>query len=99
MNNKKLFIFSGAFALLGALFAYFFFKQIYVAIGLVVGGIIIIIIPFLKRKEKSNLTINTFINVFTHFRVALDSDANVYQALSATLAITKGDIYKVRRTH
>lgn len=93
MKVKKIFFFSGAFLILGALFAYFLFKELYVALGLVVGGVILIIFSFFKRKEKSNLTINTFINVFTHFRVALDSDANVYQALTATLAITKGEMY------
>lgn len=93
MNNKKIMLFSGVLLLIAGLFAYFVFHQLYVALGLVVASIIIIILPFFKKKVKSNLTINTFIDVFTHFRVALDSDANVYQALSATLAITKGDMY------
>ncbi len=93
MNLKKIFFISGTVLFLAALFTYFIFKQIYVALALVIGGIIFVVLTFLKPKVKSNLTINTFIDVFTHFRVALDSDANVYQALTATLAITKGEMY------
>ena len=40
------------------------------------SGVLILIVAFIPEKEKSNITLAEFINVFTHFRVALDNKLN-----------------------
>lgn len=54
------------------------------------SGVLILIVAFIPEKEKSNITLAEFINVFTHFRVALDNKLNVYRALNITFATTSG---------
>ncbi|OQC11509.1 MAG: hypothetical protein BWX74_00086 [Tenericutes bacterium ADurb.Bin087] len=53
-------------------------------------GVVILVLTFISKKEKSNITLANFINVFTHFRVALDNNLNVYRALNITMTTTSG---------
>lgn len=43
-----------------------------------------------KPTKKRPLTLSEFIEVFTHFRIALDSEDNVYHALEACAKLSKG---------
>ena len=61
---------------------------------LIVIGIALYYFSTKKDETKDNLNIANFINVFTHFRVALDSDANVFNALSASLDLTSGRMHE-----
>lgn len=61
---------------------------------LIVIGIALYYFSTKKDETKDNLNIANFINVFTHFRVALDSDANVFNALSASLYLTSGRMHE-----
>lgn len=61
---------------------------------LIVIGIALYYFSTKKDETKDNLNIANFINVFTHFRVALDSDANVFNALSASLELTSGRMHE-----
>ncbi len=61
---------------------------------LIVIGIALYYFSTKKDEIKDNLNIANFINVFTHFRVALDSDANVFNALSASLELTSGRMHE-----
>ncbi len=92
--RRKLFMRGAAVILIigGALLVYFM-RDYFVAGALLIGGVILFIMSFSKRKEQANITTTNFISVFTHFRVGLDSDANVYQALTATLNVTSGALY------
>lgn len=71
-----------------------FFLKDYLLIGLLIGaGLIAFGLSYLKQKPKENFNLSDFINVFTHFRVALDSDANVYNALASSLDFTSGSMH------
>lgn len=71
-----------------------FFIKDYVIIGILIGGGLILFgVSQIKQKPKDNFTLNDFINVFTHFRVALDSDANVFVALGSSLDYTSGAMH------
>lgn len=61
---------------------------------LIVIGIALYYFSTKNDETKDNLNIANFINVFTHFRVALDSDANVFNALSASLDLTSGRMHE-----
>lgn len=58
-------------------------------------GASVLVITFIPKKEKTNITLSEFINVFTHFRVTLDNNLNVYRALNVTLARASGAMAKL----
>ena len=69
---------------------YFWKKNLTLALIFAGVGFTIVVITFIPQKQKSNITLADFINVFTHFRLALDNNLNVYRALNITLTTTSG---------
>lgn len=59
---------------------------------MIISGIIMIFISSLIPNQKKPLTLNEFIEVFTHFRIALDSADNVYHALEACMKTARDSI-------
>ncbi len=85
MLAKKIIKYSGFSALLATAVVLFFLRfSLIIVVSLVVLSLFLLF--FIKTKTKTTVfTLNDFIMTFTHFRVALDSDANVFYALSASL--------------
>lgn len=84
------------FLLSGSGLLYLYWAEDYLyPLMLLGGGAVLLGYSFFKVKEKANLNMTSFINVFTHFRVALDSETNVFQALSAALTVTSGKLYEL----
>lgn len=77
---------------LGVIGFYFSDKQL--AILSIVSGTGLLILSSVSIKKNEVVTVNDFINLFTHFRVSLDSEANVFQALTSCLNVAGGKIYE-----
>lgn len=72
----------------------YLYPRLFLVGPLVLGGGLLFLLSFYKKRIPNNITVTNFINVFTHFRVTLDSDSNVFQALNAMLEITTGALYE-----
>lgn len=85
MLAKKIIKYSGFSLFISAAFVLFLLRfSIIVIVSLVLLSLLFLF--FIKTKANNvAFTLNDFIMTFTHFRVALDSDANVFYALSASL--------------
>lgn len=94
MSVKKIMRFIAFLLMLFGITLIYWIKDYMVMISLISTGVFLFAISFIPKKDSSNLNLASFINVFTHFRVALDSEANVYQALSAALTVTNGKLYE-----
>ena len=81
---------AGLLLIIGGAILYFWKKNLTLALIFAGVGFTIVVITFIPQKQKSNITLADFINVFTHFRVALDNNLNVYRALNITLTTTSG---------
>lgn len=78
----------------GSIYFTYFLKDYFIGVALgITGGILTLLLPSTKKK-RSNLTVHEFINIFTHFRVTLQSHANVYQSLLAALHGSSGQMYE-----
>lgn len=72
----------------------YFYPRLIIIGPLTLAGGALFLLSFYKKRPANNITVTNFINVFTHFRVTLDSDTNVFQALNAMLEITTGALYE-----
>ncbi|MDY0214873.1 MAG: hypothetical protein RBS24_05085 [Bacilli bacterium] len=84
----------GLLSVLGGITTLYFIDNLIISGILILIGIALFIIGNLKKKPKDNLDIASFINMFTHFRTMLDSDANVVSALTSSLEFTSGVMYE-----
>lgn len=72
----------------------FLYKNYYLIVILLLGRLTLFSLSFYKKKVVNNLTLVNFINVFTHFRVALDSNSNVFVSLNSAVAVTSGAMFE-----
>lgn len=94
LKLNRIFKIGGYLCLIGSGFLSYFTKDYLIGVFMAITGLLLILlIPNVKRR-RSNLTVHHFINVFTHFRVALESQANIYQSLVAALHGSDGQLYE-----
>lgn len=94
MSLKKLLKALALLCIISGLALIYWLRNYLIYGTLIVVGIGLYYFSTKKDETKDNLNIANFINVFTHFRVALDSDANVFNALSASLELTSGRMHE-----
>lgn len=94
MSPKKLIKALAVLCVLSGLALIYWLRDYIVTGALITIGVFLYFLTSKQDKTKDNLDIANFINVFTHFRVALDSDANVFNALKASLDITSGRLHE-----
>lgn len=85
---------SGYLCVIGSGILGYFTTDYLIAIFMSITGFLLIFLIPNRKRQRSNLTVHHFINVFTHFRVALESQANIYQSLVAALHGSDGHLYE-----
>lgn len=93
VTKRRILRLLSAVFIISAVLLLYFWRNLFVVIPSAILGLLLFAISFYKKRPPHNITLTNFINVFTHFRVTLDSNANVFQALNATLEVTTGVLF------